>query len=77
MDLQQIRQNISSNHYELRKQFLGDLTQILANSHTYNGPDHIITKAAKEVCVRILGNYFLISLLGNEFYLQTIIIIFC
>lgn len=49
MDLQQIRKNISDNKYELRRQFLEDLTQIWVNSHTYNGAEHMITKSAKEV----------------------------
>ncbi|KAI1718220.1 bromodomain-containing protein [Ditylenchus destructor] len=49
MDLQQIRKNISDNKYELRRQFLEDLTLILMNSVTYNGPNHIITHAARHV----------------------------
>uniref|UniRef100_A0A914H2H9 Bromo domain-containing protein n=1 Tax=Globodera rostochiensis TaxID=31243 RepID=A0A914H2H9_GLORO len=49
MDLQQIRKNVSENKYELRRQFLEDLTQILANSITYNGPGHPITEAARRM----------------------------
>lgn len=49
MDLSQIRKNISENKYELRRQFLEDLTQILANSITYNGKAHRITEAAQKV----------------------------
>ncbi|KAL3087271.1 hypothetical protein niasHT_020534 [Heterodera trifolii] len=49
MDLQQIRKNVSENKYELRRQFLEDLTQILANSITYNGAAHPITEAAQRM----------------------------
>lgn len=51
MHLQQIRKNIFDNKYELRRQFLEDLTQIYVNSYTYNGAEHLITKSAKEVFI--------------------------
>ncbi|CAK5086861.1 unnamed protein product [Meloidogyne enterolobii] len=49
MDLQQIRKNVANNKYELRQQFLSDLTQIIINSSTYNGPTHPITEAARKM----------------------------
>ncbi|KAF7637197.1 Bromo domain-containing protein [Meloidogyne graminicola] len=49
MDLQQIRKNVANNKYELRQQFLSDLTQIIINSSTYNGPNHPITEAARKM----------------------------
>uniref|UniRef100_A0A915DZF5 Bromo domain-containing protein n=1 Tax=Ditylenchus dipsaci TaxID=166011 RepID=A0A915DZF5_9BILA len=49
MDLQQVRKNIGDNKYELRRQFLEDLSLMLMNSHTYNGPASIITIAAKDI----------------------------
>lgn len=52
MDLQQIRKNISANLYELRRQFLADIKQMLDNSRLYNGDNHIITKAARQVRIK-------------------------
>uniref|UniRef100_A0A1I8BD87 Bromo domain-containing protein n=1 Tax=Meloidogyne hapla TaxID=6305 RepID=A0A1I8BD87_MELHA len=62
MDLQLIRKNVGNNQYELRQQFLSgkrtvflklilflDLTQIIINSSTYNGPNHPITEAARKM----------------------------
>lgn len=50
MDLQQIKKKISENKYELRKEFLADIKQMLDNSRLYNGDNHVITEAARKVC---------------------------
>uniref|UniRef100_A0A0N5AW64 DUF3591 domain-containing protein n=1 Tax=Syphacia muris TaxID=451379 RepID=A0A0N5AW64_9BILA len=49
MDLQQIKKKISENKYELRKEFLADIKQMLDNSRLYNGDNHVITEAARKV----------------------------
>lgn len=49
MDLQTIRTNITTNQYELRRQFLADIKQMLDNSRLYNGDTHPITGAARGV----------------------------
>ena len=52
MDLQQIRNRVNDNKYELRSQFMSDLKLIHENSLKYNGPIDPITRAAKEVSGR-------------------------
>ena len=52
MDLQQIRNKITENKYELRSQFMSDLALILNNSKKYNGVFNPITEAAKLVSWR-------------------------
>ncbi|GMR42308.1 hypothetical protein PMAYCL1PPCAC_12503, partial [Pristionchus mayeri] len=49
MDLQKIKMKISKNEYELRKDFLADVKQMLDNSLLYNGPTHMITETAKRM----------------------------
>ncbi|KAI6202978.1 Transcription initiation factor TFIID subunit 1 [Aphelenchoides besseyi] len=50
MDLQQVRNRINEYQYELRSQFLADLSLIVNNSEVYNGVTHPITVAAKTTC---------------------------
>ncbi|CAJ0578024.1 unnamed protein product, partial [Mesorhabditis spiculigera] len=49
MDLQQIKQKIQDNKYELRMDFLGDVKRILDNSILYNGINHNITMIAQKM----------------------------
>jgi transcription initiation factor TFIID subunit 1 len=49
MDLQQVRKNIAENRYDLRRQLIEDLMQILNNSRAYNGATHEITQAAQKI----------------------------
>lgn len=57
MDLKKIRQNIISNGYVLRRQFLEDLTLMLKNSMTYNQANHPITIAARNVNFKYSFNF--------------------
>ena len=49
MDMQQIHKKITSNSYQLRNDFLIDVRQMLQNSFQYNGENHQITQAAKNM----------------------------
>ncbi|KHN84351.1 Transcription initiation factor TFIID subunit 1 [Toxocara canis] len=49
MDMQAIKKKISENKYELRRQFLADIKQMLDNSRVYNGDNHVITETARKV----------------------------
>ncbi|CAB3407273.1 unnamed protein product [Caenorhabditis bovis] len=49
MDLQKIKKKISDQVYELRKDFLADVKQMLDNSRLYNGDNNIITVAAQQM----------------------------
>uniref|UniRef100_A0A914R5H1 Bromo domain-containing protein n=1 Tax=Parascaris equorum TaxID=6256 RepID=A0A914R5H1_PAREQ len=49
MDMQTIKKKISENKYELRRQFLADIKQMLDNSRVYNGDNHVITETARKV----------------------------
>lgn len=49
MDLQQIKKKIDACKYELRREFLADIKQILDNSRIYNGDNHVITETARKV----------------------------
>ncbi|CAD6184372.1 unnamed protein product [Caenorhabditis auriculariae] len=58
MDLQKIKINISDQRYELRKVFLEDVKKMLDNSRLYNGDNHVITEAARQMfelaCKRVV-----------------------
>lgn len=60
MNLKKILQNIHSNAYVLRRQFLEDLTLMLKNSMTYNQENHPITIAAKTVGFIYIVSLFLL-----------------
>ncbi|GMT19156.1 hypothetical protein PFISCL1PPCAC_10453, partial [Pristionchus fissidentatus] len=49
MDLQRIKMKISNNQYELRKDFLSDMKQMLDNSLLYNGQQNLITETARRM----------------------------
>lgn len=57
MDLQTIKKKLASNEYVLRKDFLQDIHQIFENSRIYNGDNHVITDAARKVCLAFLNPY--------------------
>lgn len=53
--MQTIKKKISENKYELRRQFLADIKQMLDNSRVYNGDNHVITETARKVLFAVSG----------------------
>lgn len=49
MDLGTVKKRLSHNFYQNAKLFVRDMNLIWNNSYQYNGPQHLVSKSAREV----------------------------